>query len=88
LVNRKPVASYIATGGIKFFLYKKGIINECKDTTLDHAVLIVGFSYNQIYGKYWIIKNTLGMSWGDDGYGHISMSNDCGLLKHGYIASL
>jgi len=52
-------------------------------TSLDHGVLIVGFDweYNIIgeYTQYWIVKNSWGDFWGEDGYIYLERGSDsCG----------
>lgn len=79
-MNRKPVGTYIAAGSMNFIFYQNGIFNNCTDTTLSHAVVLVGFSFNNPYGNYWIIKNSWGKNWGEGGYARISMDSKCGLL--------
>ncbi|XP_070807158.1 LOW QUALITY PROTEIN: cathepsin W [Pituophis catenifer annectens] len=69
--------------------YKTGIIQRsegsCNPNWLDHAVLIVGFGEGKIRrgtwsGPYWIIQNTWGKEWGEQGYFRMERdSNTCGL---------
>jgi len=49
--------------------YKKGIANpkHCSKTSLDHAVLIVGFG-EENGTPYWIVRNSWGSKWGENGY--------------------
>jgi hypothetical protein len=89
LVNKYSIPSLIAAGNTPFTFYQGGIIADCdNDTTLNHAVIIVGFSYNTSWGNYWIIKNTRGTSWGESGYARIAMGTSCGLLYEGYVGTL
>jgi len=58
--------------------YKSGIISdnngECgcsKDLTFNHAVTIVGFGQDgsaKGCKKYWLVKNSWGTEWGEDGF--------------------
>ena len=67
-----------------FQSYKSGVItSESCGTTLDHGVLIVGYGEEKDNGiKYWLVKNSWGASWGDNGYVKILRSesaNDAGI---------
>jgi hypothetical protein len=41
-----------------------------------HAVEIVGWDVDPIYGEYWIVKNSWGGSWNGDGYFKFGMNTD------------
>ncbi|EFJ47066.1 cysteine protease [Volvox carteri f. nagariensis] len=49
-----------------------------------HQVLVVG--YNDI-GSYWIVKNSWGTRWGDNGFIRISYSANVGFMS-GYVGSI
>jgi cathepsin F len=64
--------------------YSNGIINpptpaDCDGTSLDHAVLIVGYGVeNQV--PFWIVKNSWGGDWGENGYFRIVRGQSaCGI---------
>ncbi|KAE8607668.1 hypothetical protein XENTR_v10011244, partial [Xenopus tropicalis] len=63
--------------------YQKGVIDphpEKCDNNVDHAVLIVGFSREK---KYWILKNSWGNDWGENGFFRLRLgSNACGIAEY------
>jgi len=63
--------------------YSGGILSKnCQEsyTALDHCVQLVGFNTNAAGVRYWIVRNSWGTSWGEQGYINIKMgSNLCGL---------
>lgn len=68
--------------------YSSGVIDpwfrsECDPTQLDHALVIVGYgSESSWFGtlNYWIIRNSWGEDWGEQGYFRIARGyGTCGL---------
>lgn len=81
-VAQQPVAIAIEADTRYFQSYSGGILTSSScGTNLDHGVLIVGYgSDNGI--KYWLVKNSWGTTWGDNGYVKIARSentNDPGI---------
>lgn len=51
--------------------YRGGIFNQCDmgGNQVNHAVVIVGYGKDKATGvDYWIVKNSWGSSWGENGY--------------------
>lgn len=81
-VATQPVSVGLCGSERTFQLYSEGIFAGPCSTSLDHAVLIVGYgSENGV--EYWILKNSWGTSWGMDGYMHMKRSGSgegiCGI---------
>jgi C1A family cysteine protease len=64
-VANQPVSVGICADASTQF-YKGGIIDKCC-TELDHGVLVVGYG-TEGDTDYWIVKNSWGASWGEQGY--------------------
>lgn len=70
-----------------FFMYSGGIFedSQCEDTRLNHAILIVGFGVDAKSGhKYWILKNSWGEDWGENGYVRLRRGM-CGITQHAFV---
>jgi len=74
LANVGPTSIAIEADKMVFQTYKSGILTSTKcGTSLDHEVLAVGYGSN-----YWIVKNSWGAGWGDEGYLKIGMDGGDG----------
>ncbi|KAJ8753468.1 hypothetical protein K2173_019867 [Erythroxylum novogranatense] len=72
-VANQPVAVAIDAGGFEFQFYQSGVFTGNCGTELDHGVAAVG--YGESNGvKYWLVKNSWGTQWGEEGY--IRMQKD------------
>ena len=70
-----------------------GVFDECTSNKLDHGVVVVGWGeewgYSSKYKrkmnkKYWLIKNSWGTGWGDEGYLKVERGQ-CGLGSVSYL---
>eukprot|EP00899_Mesostigma_viride_P016771 jgi/Mesvir1/25095/Mv21559-RA.1 len=67
-----------------FRFYKEGVYSsaDCgnQSSTVNHAVLAVGYGVTEDKVPYWIIKNSWGDQWGMEGYFQMEMGrNMCGI---------
>ena len=80
-VLQNPVTIAVDADNIYFRFYKDGIIDVPMNVskTLNHAVLLVGYDYDE-EGEYWIIQNSWGKKWGMNGFCKIRIQPDEGTL--------
>ncbi|EAR95854.1 papain family cysteine protease (macronuclear) [Tetrahymena thermophila SB210] len=59
--------------------YDSGIFNGCNQSqiSLNHAVLAIGYDEKD----NWIVKNSWGPAWGENGYMRLAPNNTCGILS-------
>jgi len=80
-----PISVAMDASHMSFQHYKTGVYSEpkCSSIRLDHGVLAVGYGSGSVEdaGDFWIIKNSWGTVWGDEGYFKIvkSTKNMCGI---------
>lgn len=84
-----PISIAVNAAGTGWQLYHSGVyspwsfgpFHSCNPNTLDHGVAIVGYGTDG--GKdYWIIRNSWGSSWGEEGYMRIEKGeNACGVAN-------
>lgn len=62
-----PAAVSVAASG--WSTYGSGIFDACSaDAVIDHAVTLIGYGVDSSAGeKYWLIKNSWGLLWGEKG---------------------
>jgi C1A family cysteine protease len=75
-VSTGPVSVAIEADTRVFQMYSTGVLTSADcGTNLDHGVLIVGYG-TEDDEKYWLVKNSWGETWGEDGYIKIGRSDD------------
>merc|ERR1712127_193545 len=72
-INMKPVSVALDAERSVFQQYTSGVVTSGCGTTLDHAVMAVGYG-SQSGQDYFLVRNSWGSWWGDNGYIKIGMS--------------
>ncbi|XP_049383992.1 zingipain-2-like [Solanum stenotomum] len=85
-VVNQPISVGIAANH-EFHMYGSGIYDGSCSPSLNHAVTVIGYGTSEEDGtKYWIVKNSWGSSWGEEGYMRIARDvgvdgGHCGIAK-------
>jgi C1A family cysteine protease len=90
--DRGPVAVLINGDSLSSSNYINGVFSDPScSTSLDHTVVIVGWGTQPANGStpainYWIMKNSWGSSWGQNGFFLIQRGlNMCGINEWVYF---
>ncbi|XP_039131918.1 zingipain-2-like [Dioscorea cayenensis subsp. rotundata] len=87
-VANQPISTGVEAYGRAFQLYESGIFTGFCGTKIDHAVAIVGYGVEE-GSEYWLIKNSFGSFWGEEGYMRMkrnveSLYGKCGIAMWPY----
>lgn len=75
-----PVSIAVAASGFAFQFYSSGVIKDgsCSDKNLDHGVVVVGYANKSGSDPdHYIIRNSWGGSWGEQGHFRAQANVDC-----------
>ncbi|XP_064076719.1 procathepsin L-like [Vanessa tameamea] len=77
LANIGPLSIAIDAGVLQ--QYHGGIIadNYCSGSQIDHAVVLVGYGTDENGIKYWVVKNSWGIGFGEQGYFRMQRGVNC-----------
>jgi cathepsin L len=80
-VAKGPVA--IGIDASLFHMYHNGVFDpESEDcSTINHAVFIVGYGEDKVDGPYWIVRNSWGPKFGENGYIRIKRERNASEVK-------
>lgn len=88
VASKGPVVVRLYTSS-KFLKYTGGVFFDfsCKKQQHYQIMLLVGYGTDKDDGDYWILKNSFGESWGENGYMKMArnINDTCRLTSNGYF---
>ncbi|KAL7732354.1 hypothetical protein ACLKA6_004338 [Drosophila palustris] len=89
VAEKGPIS--VAIDASLFQSYRGGVFNQpsCKGR-VNHAVLVVGYGTDKKGGDYWIVKNSWGSNWGENGYIRMARNrnNQCQIASYGVYTTV
>ncbi|CAD8171650.1 unnamed protein product [Paramecium octaurelia] len=77
-LSNYPVS--VAVNANNWQFYNSGVFQNCSSNETNHHALAVGFDNN----SNWIVQNSWGSWWGEDGHIRLKEQNTCGILNYAY----
>jgi len=75
-LEKSPMA--ISLAGTTLTSYRSGVLTACSDRDLNHSVTLVGYgTQNNNSTQFWILKNSWGATWGENGFFRLQYGVDC-----------
>ena len=84
VVRHGAIIAGVATNN-KFKDYEGGVFAGCVSGigSYNHAVLVVGYGTTEKGEAYWLVKNSWGVRWGEEGFMRLKRGvNMCGIGRH------
>jgi len=79
-LNKGPASVAVQADTATFQTYSSGIITSSAcGTNIDHAITAVGYGTNDAGQSYYIVQNSWGTGWGDQGYVAIGAASGAGI---------
>lgn len=75
LIQYGPLAVSVDAAGWQH--YAGGVISQCADGGVNHAVQLVGWGTTSAGVDYWNIRNSWSAAWGELGYARLLRGTDC-----------
>jgi C1A family cysteine protease len=67
-VANQPVSVAVDGGDMTFQFYSGGVMTGSCGTDLDHGIAAIGYGTASDGTKYWLMKNSWGTTWGENGF--------------------
>jgi len=64
----QPVSVAVDGGDMIFQFYSGGVMTGSCGTDLDHGIAAIGYGKDSDGTKYWLMKNSWGTTWGENGF--------------------
>lgn len=84
-INKQPVSVAVEAYRPVFQFYKEGVItSKSCGQRQNHGVVAVGYDKDSNGQEFFVVRNSWGTDWGENGYLKISTSSDniCGILSN------